>query len=86
MHTTSYSSEFVSGTGEYIIRAMLAQRLGEAFEKGAGNSDGDDPHEVLHGVLNDQFCSMPPNFLIHANDIEAMSQKCAEDVGNQTQA
>ena len=40
---------------------MLAQRLGEAFEKGAGNSDGDDPHEVLHGVLNDQFWSMPKN-------------------------
>lgn len=48
----------ISGTGEYIIRAMLARRLGEAFEKGAGNSDGDDPHEVLHGVLNDQFWNM----------------------------
>jgi len=48
----------ISGTGEYIIRAMLARKLGEAFEKGAGNFDGDDPHEVLHRVLNDQFWRM----------------------------
>lgn len=52
--------QIISGTGEYIIRAMLARRLGEAFEKGAGNSD--DPHEVLHRVLNDQFWSMPQIF------------------------
>ncbi|EGN99669.1 hypothetical protein SERLA73DRAFT_179800 [Serpula lacrymans var. lacrymans S7.3] len=41
----------ITGTGEYIVRTMLARSLGEALRKPADV----DTHEVLQQVLVDQF-------------------------------
>lgn len=41
----------VSGTGEEVVRSNLARMIGEAYTAAL------DPHEVLRGILVDQFWS-----------------------------
>jgi len=44
----------VSGTGEHIVRALLARAIGRALSQSHGSID---VHEVLRKVLVDEFCS-----------------------------
>ncbi|KAF9010523.1 nucleophile aminohydrolase [Cyathus striatus] len=46
----------ISGTGEYIIRANLAQRIGDLFRNAWRNdSEEIDPHEILNRVVVNEF-------------------------------
>ena len=42
-----------TGTGEHIIRANLAQRLGEALRVAAQSDEGEDQHDILKRILVD---------------------------------
>lgn len=45
----------VSGTGEYIVRSMLARAVGEAFEKRILEGCEIDPHDIIVQVLLDRL-------------------------------
>ena len=45
----------LSGTGEYIVRSMLARAVGEAFEECILKGLELDPHAIIHQVLSDKL-------------------------------
>lgn len=51
--TTSHTLQ--PGTGEYIMRSMLARAVGEAFEKCILEALELDPHAIINQVLSDKL-------------------------------
>ncbi|KJA20720.1 hypothetical protein HYPSUDRAFT_141856 [Hypholoma sublateritium FD-334 SS-4] len=76
----------VSGTGEHIVRANLARKIGEAL-RSARDKGGEDPHDVLDSVLIEfwESCceqgevspSVGVILLVDAGDDSAVRMWCA---------